>query len=91
MIEKKPFIKYNLDSEEKDEGAGEVFSVRLNKDERAWLNEVKKELHIVQDGRALKVAAFVGMNVLHGTFGADILGYLFKKDRVRPGDVERLE
>jgi len=82
-IEKVPFVNYSLDSDKPD-----VFSVRLNKVERAWLEEIKTDLNIAQDGKALKICALCGKNVLQGTFGKDFLRYLFKKDRLRKDDFD---
>jgi len=79
-IEKEPFVRYKLE-EEKEQEEGEVFSVRLNKEEREWLNEIKEDLNIAQDGKALKTAAFIGKNVLQALFSKKILKYMFKNER----------
>jgi hypothetical protein len=80
-IEKEPFVKYSLEESTKD-----VFSVRLNKEERLWLNEVKEDLNIEQDSKALKFCALIGRNVLQNTFSRPVLKYLFKKDRIKLED-----
>lgn len=88
MIEKKPFIRYKLDEELEDE-TGETFTVRLNQKERAWLDELKRDLDIKSDGKALKLAGLIiGRNVLHSIFSPRLLRYLFKKERVRLSDYE---
>ena len=80
-IKKKPFENYTLD-EDKDKSR-EVFSISINKQERAWLDEIKEDLNIKQDGKALKYSAFIGRKVLHSLLGRKFLGYLFKKERVK--------
>lgn len=83
VLDKEPFTKYNL-----GEDSGTTFTVRLNIKERQWLNELKKTLDIKSDSKALKLGAYVGLNVLHNTLGKDLLRYLFKKERSRLSDFE---
>lgn len=80
-IEKEPFVNYTLGEKTKD-----TFTVRLNDEERKMLEEIKDCLNVAQDGKALKIAARIGLNVLHNTFGRDFLRYLFKKDRLKQED-----
>lgn len=88
MIKKEPFTRYKLDEELQDD-EGETFTVRLNAIERAWLDELKRDLDIKSDGKALKLAGLIiARNVLHSTFTPKLLRYLFKKDRVRLSDYE---
>lgn len=65
-----------------------MFTVRLNLQEQ----EIAKELMILFNVKspitALKMAARIGLNVLHTTFGADLMKRLFKKDRVFLEDYE---
>lgn len=68
--------------EEEREG-GQVFSVRINKQERVWLDEVKEDLNIKSDSKALKTAAFIGRNVTQAIFTRKLLKYLFKDSRVK--------
>lgn len=82
-IQKAPFRKYNL---EEDFTKKDVFSVRVNKEERAIIEDIKEMLDIKSDSTALKFAAEVGRNVLLNTFGKDRLRYLFKNDRHRLSD-----
>ena len=82
-LEKEPFRAYTL---EEERGVGEIISVRLNAQERAILNEIKEDLNIRADSKALKIGAFVGLNVLHSLFSRKILRYLFKKERSKLGD-----
>lgn len=84
-----PFTRQRLD-DEPDEG--ETFTVRLNKKEREMLEDLKRMMDIKSDGKALKIAGLIiGRNVLHSLFGAKILAYLFKKDRLRLSDFVDLE
>ena len=80
------FTRYKLD-EEKALEEDLVFSVRLNKEEQAWLEEIKKDLNIKANSKALKVAAFIGKNVLQSIFGRKFLRYLFKKERIKLDDM----
>ena len=76
-IEQEPFRKYDPDSK------SDTFTVRLNEQERAWLEEIKENFDIKSDSTALKLAAFVGKNVLHQMFTPQLLKWLFKKERAR--------
>ena len=81
-IETEPFYK-------RQEGKKEdTFTVRMNPQERAWLQEIKEDLDIKSDGKALKMGAFIGRNVIQGTFTRAFLKYLFKKERSRFSEVE---
>ena len=80
-LEKEPFVNYTLGEKEKD-----TFTVRVNAEERKMIEEIKETLNVSSDGKALKMAARIGLNVLHGTFGKDFLKYLFKKDRSKLED-----
>lgn len=82
-LPKKPFVSYTLDEDKKDK---DIFTVRINKEERGWLEEVKEDLNVKSDSKALKIAAFVGRNVLHAIFSRQILRYLFKKERQKLED-----
>lgn len=83
MIEKEPFVRYDLDKDSKDKT---IFTVRLNKDERAKLDKIKELLNIANDSTALKMGAEIGLNVLLQTFGEPNLRWLFKKDRTKLED-----
>jgi hypothetical protein len=81
MLEKPPFVKQHLEKK------ADTFTVRLNKEERAWLEEIKEDLNVPSDSKALKIAALtIGRNVLHSTFTRPLLRYLFKKDRSKLED-----
>ena len=79
-----PFVPTKLEEERKD--TKEVFTVRVNQEERTWLEEIKEDLNTPSDSKALKIAAYIGKNVLQGTFSRPILRFLFKKDRVKLED-----
>jgi hypothetical protein len=83
-IIKEPFRSYTLDEDKNSKDV--VFSVRFNEQELQWLEEIKQDLNIPNNSRALKVAAFAGKNVLHGVFGRQLLAYLFSKDRVKKNE-----
>lgn len=80
-IEKKPFVNYTLEEDKKENK--EIFTVRINKEERAWLEELKEDLNIKSDSKALKIGALIGKNVIQAQFTRPILRYLFKKDRLK--------
>ncbi len=83
-IEKKPFVNYTLEEEKKPKQ--DIVAVRLNKEERAELEEFKEDLNINSDSKALKLGLKIGKNVLQATFTRPLLAYLFKKDRVKLED-----
>lgn len=60
-----------------------TISLRVNAKEQAMIKELRRMLNLNMDGTAFKIAAKVGYNVLHSTFGADILAYLTSKTRRR--------
>lgn len=62
----------------------EVFSISINSKERVWLDELKDLLGIKEDGKALKRAALLGLNVLHNLFGKQFLHSLFIKRISKP-------
>jgi len=69
--------------EERKEPKPDVFTVRLNKEEREWLDESKKTININFDSTCIKILAKVGANVLHGTLGAKNLKYITSGRRLR--------
>jgi len=85
-----PFINFTLE-EEKKLTPERVFSVRLNNEEAWQLNQIKKLLNIKADSKALKFAAWIGLNVLHGTFGARLLQYMFNPNREKLTDYENFD
>ncbi len=82
-LEPPPFTRTKLDDEREDDKR-RVFSVSVNEKEEQMLLELRQMFQVTSDGTALKLAAKVGRNVLHSTFGQENLKHLFKKRRVRP-------
>jgi len=85
-LDRAPFTRTKLDEEREEEG--ETITVRLNEEERRLLEEIKEDLNIASDSKALKMSAFIGSNVLQGTFSRPVLRYLFKKERKRLEDIK---
>ena len=63
----------------------ETVNVSINKEERAMLDELKRQFNTPLDSTALKIGARVGLNVLQGTFGKELLPWLLSSKR-RKGD-----
>jgi len=82
---RKPFQATKLE-EDREPKELRPFTVRLNKEERMWLDELKEDLNISSDGKALKLGAFIGRNVLQAQFTRPVLRYLFKKERKKLSD-----
>jgi hypothetical protein len=79
----KPFYRKNLRSTGAEDKM--LLTLRLNKEERAQLDDIKLILDINSDGGALKLAAFKGWGVLQRTLGRDFLKWLCDKDRLTRG------
>lgn len=60
MLEKKPFVNYTLEGEEKVD----TFTVKLNPEERALLEKMKAILEQDKDSTAIKQLAWIGTKVL---------------------------
>lgn len=86
-IEHKPFYRTKTD-EEREEESGRTFTIRVNEKEELLLRRLREILDVKSGGKALKIGAWVGLNVLQNTFGEDFAKYLFKKERVRLSDYE---
>ena len=80
LVPKDPFSRQHLKKK------ADTFTVRLNQQERAMLEEIKEDLNINSDSKALKFAAWIGKNVLHTVFSRKILRFLFDKDRNKLSD-----
>jgi len=87
MIKKKPFTSYTL--EEDRSKHKDIFTVRVNVEERALLEELKEDLNIKSDSKALKTGALIGKNVLQHIFTRPILRYLFKSERIKLEDFKK--
>ena len=84
---KQKFRVYRLDEEKKNDQRKKL-AISLNKQEEAWLEELKQDLNIKSDGTALKTGAFIGKNIIRSTFGKQLCGYLFKKNRAKYEDFQ---
>jgi hypothetical protein len=60
MIEKKPFVKYNLETSDKFI----TFTIRLNEQEQEKLTQMKKLIQQDKDSTCMKQFAFYGFDVL---------------------------
>jgi len=78
-IEKKPFVNYTLDEDLKEKP--DIFTIRLNKEERLFLNEQKRILEQPKDSTALKTLALIGAKVIHEEKIAYIIDTLFKNKK----------
>ena len=76
-IEKTPFVRMTLEGQERPD----TFTVKLNPEERKWLEEMKKVLEQEKDSTALKQLAVIGSKVLLDPKMAEILGVIFKNKR----------
>lgn len=76
-IEHEPFIPYKLDNEDK----GDVFTIRLNKEEREWLEQDKKILRQPKDSTALKQLAEIGHLVLHDSLTGKVIQAIIENKR----------
>ncbi len=82
-FEKKPFEKKHL-AESKDD----ILNVRFNPEERARLMWLKRVLQYDSDGRLLKDAMIVMQNVVVGTFGEKMMGFIASQRRSRTAPQE---
>lgn len=87
MIEKQPFTPYKTE-EERAKDTSKVFPMRLNQQEQALAKELMILFNVKSPVTAIKYGAEVGRNVLHATFGPDLMKRLFSKVRVRLEDYE---
>ena len=81
MLDKKTQFQKEYLEEERDEKP-DVFTIRLNKEQREEFNQAKKAIEQMKDSTAMKQLAWVGIaNVIHDKKTALILGNLFKNKR----------
>jgi hypothetical protein len=87
-IEKKPFINYTLDEDKIK--SSETVNLKINPQERAWLDNMKKVLEQSKDSTAIKQLALIGSKVLLEEKTAYILGVVFdnKRKNKRLGIIE---
>jgi len=78
-IEKKPFVNYTLDDNPKEKP--DIFTVRLNKEERMQLDRDKIILNQSKDSTAYKQLVAIGSNVLHDTSTGKVINIVFENKR----------
>ena len=78
LVDEKGFNFPNPNKEKLD-----VFTIRLNPQERALVNEAKRLFDVKADGKALKMLAIVGLNVLQQTLSPKVLRYVCAENRER--------
>jgi hypothetical protein len=83
-----PFYRKNLKTD--DEVERDIFTISLNHDERAILERLKLLLNVKSDGKALKLGAKVGLNVLQTLFSEVDMRYISSSDRQRLSDFKKL-
>ena len=84
-LEKQPFRLYSSEEEIKEKKKKSwTITVRVNAEEQDIIKELKRMLNVHMDGTALKIGARIARNVLHDTFGPEILRYLTDPNRRRP-------
>jgi len=91
MIEKKPFTSYTLD-EDKKEGSGKVFAIRLNEEELISLKSAQNLLQQEKQSTCIKQLVTFGMFVLQERSTGKILEVL--TDNLRKNKrigIERVE
>jgi hypothetical protein len=81
-IEKKAFVSYTLDEERKEETSKPI-SLKINKQERALIERLKRYTNYDQDSKVLKIGLIVLEKVILNNFGSDIFSKLTSSERVR--------
>jgi hypothetical protein len=81
-----PFRKMNLEEKEYKD----IFTIRLNREERETLDKCKKILEQPKDSTAFKQLASIGSNVLHDNLIGNTMAIIFlnKKKNKRTGILE---
>lgn len=74
-LEQEPFQRYH------EEKKLDSFTVRLNKEERDFLDSCKKIIEQSKDSTALKTLAWIGAKVIQEEKTRFILGTVFKNKR----------
>lgn len=77
VIENKPFYRTKLDEEKRRD----TFTVAVNEEERALLNECKNIIEQPKDSTALKTLAWLGAKTLQEEKTSFIIGTVFKNKR----------
>jgi hypothetical protein len=82
-IIKPAFTRTTLEGEKRPD----TFTVRVNKEERAELEQYKKVLNMPFDSKILKFLARIGFKVLLANFGEDGLRYILSPERRKMDEV----
>lgn len=76
MLEKKPFVRYNIDSD------NDTFTVRITENDKEWFVEAKKLIKQPKNSTALKQLAEIGFrHVLHDEKIKQILDTVLNNSR----------
>ena len=89
-LQKELFESYRLEEEKKGD-TSKVFPMRLNQQEQAMAKDLMILFNVKSPVTAIKFSAEVGLNVLHSTFGADLMKCLFSKERVKLEDYQNID
>lgn len=81
-MKRSPFTPTRL-QEERDQDKAEVITLKLNRQERAELEQDKETCDIDQDGTMIKELVRLGRQVLRDQIGADFIKYLVSRRRTR--------
>ena len=81
---KKPFVTYTLDEDKEQDPKVEVISLKLNKEERALIEELKRYTNYGQDAKVIKLGLAVLKKSILATFGAELFSKLTSNDRRKP-------
>ena len=82
-IIKKPFVTYQLE-EDKQEKEVEVISMKINKEERQQIEELKRLLNYGQDAKVFKIGLVVLKKVLLGFFSEELIKKITSNERRKP-------
>jgi len=80
--DKKPFYRKHLEVDDKSR----IITLRLNADDEVMIRRARDLLDVEAEGKALKILARIGLNVLLNTFGDKTLKYLSSTKRERKSD-----
>ena len=73
------FVPTKLEEDRSD--TKDMFTVRLNKEQRIRLDACKSILEQPKDSTALKQLAWIGANAIHDDLMANIISVIFKNKR----------
>ena len=82
-IEKKPFVNYTLEEDKQDKEV-ETISLKINKQEREQIEQLKKLTNYGQDSKVIKLSMVIARNVILNNFGSDLFQKLTSTSRTKP-------